>query len=56
MVNGDDPDKWALIEKLGVDAIPHLALLNDRYRLEWDSSQIVVVARFRYLVGECQYY
>jgi len=28
MVNGDDPDNWALIEKLGVDAIPHLALLE----------------------------
>ena len=28
MVNGDDPENWALIEKLGVDAIPHLALLE----------------------------
>ncbi|KAG7344589.1 thioredoxin domain containing protein [Nitzschia inconspicua] len=28
MVNGDDPNNWPLIEKLGVDAIPHLALIE----------------------------
>jgi len=28
MVNGDDPENWQLIEKLGVDAIPHLALVE----------------------------
>jgi len=28
MVNGDDPTNWPLIEKLGVDAIPHLALVE----------------------------
>jgi hypothetical protein len=28
MVNGDDPNNWPLIDKLGVDAIPHLALLE----------------------------
>jgi len=28
MVNGDDPKNWPLIEALGVDAIPHLSLLE----------------------------
>ena len=28
MVNGDDRDNWPLIEALGVDAIPHLALVE----------------------------
>jgi len=28
MVNGDDPNNWPLIEALGVDAIPHLALVE----------------------------
>jgi hypothetical protein len=28
MVNADDPKSWPLIEKLGVDAIPHLSLLE----------------------------
>jgi len=28
MVNGDDPNNWPLIEALGVDAIPHLSLLE----------------------------
>jgi thiol-disulfide isomerase/thioredoxin len=28
MVNGDDPHNWRMIERLGVDAIPHLALLE----------------------------
>ena len=28
MVNGDDPNNWPLIEALGVDAIPHMALLE----------------------------
>lgn len=28
MVNGDDPQNWPLIERLGVDAIPHLALIE----------------------------
>jgi len=27
-VNGDDPNAWQLIEKFGVDAIPHLALVE----------------------------
>lgn len=28
MVNGDDPNNWPLIEALGVDAIPHLAMVE----------------------------
>jgi len=28
MVNGDDPNNWPLIEALGVDAIPHMALVE----------------------------
>lgn len=28
MVNGDDADNWPLIEALGVDAIPHLAMVE----------------------------
>jgi thioredoxin-like negative regulator of GroEL len=28
MVNGDDPNNWGLIEKLGVDAIPHMAMIE----------------------------
>eukprot|EP00537_Pseudo-nitzschia_pungens_P011529 CAMPEP_0172394064 /NCGR_PEP_ID=MMETSP1061-20121228/13322_1 /TAXON_ID=37318 /ORGANISM="Pseudo-nitzschia pungens, Strain cf. pungens" /LENGTH=380 /DNA_ID=CAMNT_0013125335 /DNA_START=165 /DNA_END=1307 /DNA_ORIENTATION=+ len=28
MVNGDDPNNWPLIEALGVDAIPHLAMIE----------------------------
>lgn len=28
MVNGDDPKNWPLIEALGVDAIPHLAMVE----------------------------
>lgn len=28
MVNGDDPNNWPLIEALGVDAIPHMALIE----------------------------
>jgi len=28
MLNGDDPQNWPLIEALGVDAIPHLALVE----------------------------
>lgn len=28
MVNGDDSANWFLVEKLGVDAIPHLALIE----------------------------
>merc|ERR1712124_222363 len=28
MVNGDDPTNWPLIEALGVDAIPHMALVE----------------------------
>jgi hypothetical protein len=28
MVNGDGPHNWRLIERLGVDAIPHLALIG----------------------------
>ena len=28
MVNGDDPDAWPLIEAFGVDAIPHMALVE----------------------------
>jgi hypothetical protein len=28
MVNADDPKNWPLIEALGVDAIPHMALLE----------------------------
>jgi thiol-disulfide isomerase/thioredoxin len=28
MVNGDKPEAWPLIERFGVDAIPHLALIS----------------------------
>jgi thiol-disulfide isomerase/thioredoxin len=28
MVNGDDPNNWPLIEALGVDAIPHMSLIE----------------------------
>lgn len=28
LVNGDDPNNWPLIEALGVDAIPHLAMVE----------------------------
>lgn len=28
MVNGDDPNNWPLIEALGVDAIPHMAMIE----------------------------
>mmetsp|Transcript_10459 Transcript_10459/g.30755 ORF Transcript_10459/g.30755 Transcript_10459/m.30755 type:complete len:330 (-) Transcript_10459:180-1169(-) len=28
MVNGDDPDAWPLIERFGVDAIPHLSMIS----------------------------
>jgi len=28
MVNGDRPEAWPLIERFGVDAIPHLALIS----------------------------
>ncbi|KAL3933195.1 MAG: hypothetical protein SGBAC_010499 [Bacillariaceae sp.] len=28
MINGDDPDAWPLIEAFGVDAIPHMALVE----------------------------
>merc|ERR1712087_1042971 len=28
MINGDDPNAWPLIEAFGVDAIPHLALVE----------------------------
>jgi len=28
MVNGDDPEAWPLIEAFGVDAIPHMALVE----------------------------
>ena len=28
MVNGDNPENWPLIEALGVDAIPHLAMVE----------------------------
>lgn len=28
MINADDPDSWPVIEKFGVDAIPHLAMIS----------------------------
>lgn len=28
MINGDDPDAWPVIERFGVDAIPHLAMVS----------------------------
>jgi len=31
-INGDDPQAWSMIEAFGVDAIPHLALV------EWDGT------------------
>ena len=34
MVNGDDPQSWPLIEAFGVDAIPHMALINAEGEVE----------------------
>ena len=28
MVNGDRPEAWPLIERFGVDAIPHVAMIS----------------------------